>query len=222
LRRTIAGVVAEPVPTLPPYTIRRSARARRSRLTLTDTGDVVVVLPTRAAQREADYLVGRHTTWIDWQQKRLAARRAALASRPTLAVGRLLSVGGINRVVRVGNERERAALERRLRREAWEAITARVAALGPIVGVTVRGIMVRDQRTRWGSASRTGTLSFNWRLILCPPSVLEYVVVHELAHLRLAGHSTRFWALVERHFGDPRPARRWLREHHDEILHALD
>jgi predicted metal-dependent hydrolase len=215
-------VVAEHVPTLPPYAIRRSTRARRSRLTLTDEGDVVVVLPVRAAQREADHLVGRHVAWIDRQRERLAARRAALAARPTLAVGRILSVGGIDHVVRVGDERERAALERRLRREAKEVITTRVAALAPLVGVAVNGIMVRDQRTRWGSASRTGTLSFNWRLILCPPSVLEYVVVHELTHLRLAGHSTRFWALVERHFGDPRPARRWLREHHDEIRHALD
>jgi predicted metal-dependent hydrolase len=90
------------------------------------------------------------------------------------------------------------------------------------MGVVAKRVTIRDQRTRWGSASARGTLSFTWRLVMCPPWVLDYVVVHELAHLRIAGHPQRFWRLVERHHPDPRAARKWLRDHHDEIQHALD
>ena len=117
---------------------------------------------------------------------------------------------------------ERQRIERSLRREARQVISERVRLRSPQVGVAVGRLQIRDQRSRWGSASRSGTLSFSWRLVLCPPDVLDYVVVHELAHLRVPGHGRRFWALVERHFGDPRPVRRWLREHQDEIRHALD
>jgi hypothetical protein len=88
--------------------------------------------------------------------------------------------------------------------------------------VEPKRITIRDQRTRWGSASRSGTLSFNWRLILAPPEVLDYVVVHELAHLRWAGHGKRFWSLVGKHFRNYLGARKWLRDHHDELRHALD
>jgi predicted metal-dependent hydrolase len=83
-------------------------------------------------------------------------------------------------------------------------------------------LTVRDQRTRWGSASRRGTLSFSWRLVMCPAEVLDYVVVHELAHLRWAGHGPRFWALVRRHVPRADEHRRWLREHHALLRAALD
>jgi len=106
--------------------------------------------------------------------------------------------------------------------EARRAIERRVAVRAPELAVDVRRITIRDQRTRWGSASRSGTLSFSWRLVLCPPGVLDYVVVHELAHLRVAGHGRSFWQLVGRHHADVAAARRWLRENHDAVRHALD
>jgi hypothetical protein len=109
-----------------------------------------------------------------------------------------------------------------LRREARTTLVSRVAALAPVVGVPVPSVTIRDQRSRWGSASRGGRLSLNWRLILAPPFVLDYVVVHELAHLRIAGHGSRFWTLVRRHAPDADAARRWLRQHHDELMAALD
>ena len=83
-------------------------------------------------------------------------------------------------------------------------------------------ITVRDQRTRWGSASRQGTLSFSWRLVLAPPEILDYVVVHELAHLRWAGHGTRFWSLVRRFAPAADHHRRWLRQNEARLRHALD
>ena len=96
-----------------------------------------------------------------------------------------------------------ALLEAWLRREARDVLQARVAELAPIVGVVPAAVTIRGQRARWGSASRTGRISLNWRLILAPPAVLDYVVIHELAHLRVPGHSRAFWAVVRRHAPDP-------------------
>lgn len=86
------------------------------------------------------------------------------------------------------------------------------------IGVEYRRIRIGGQRTLWGSCSARGTLSFNWRLVLAPPPVLDYVVVHELCHLRVPNHSRRFWALVERHRPHWRQQRNWLREHGAELL----
>jgi len=204
------------------YTVRRSARAWRSRITITGDAEVVVVLPARAPAREADELVERHRTWIERHLSRMLARRRALALRPSLAHGRVLTINGQPEIVRATTAAERAALDRRLRRAARAAITERVTARSPEMGLQAKRITIRDQRTRWGSASRSGTLSFSWRLILAPPTVLDYVVVHELAHLRWAGHGPRFWSLVEKQYPGAAAARKWLREHHDEVRNALD
>lgn len=233
---------------MPEFTIRRSARARRSRLTITHEGQAVVVLPARAAESEAADLVSRHRVWIERHQGRINERRSALAARPSLAAGRhILFRGEQHRIVSIAaiDGRRKASvrvengclvvvsplleaksttelLEKWLRAEARKEVQAAVRQRGAEMDIAPTQVTIRDQRTRWGSASRRGTLSFNWRLVLCPPTVLDYVVVHELAHLKVAGHSRAFWRLVDRHFADSRGARRWLREHHDEIRHALD
>ena len=106
--------------------------------------------------------------------------------------------------------RARLAIEREIRRHA--------AALG----VSPVAVSIRDQRTRWGSASRQGRLAFSWRLIFAPPEALETVVVHELAHLRVFGHGPRFWAVVASRRPDHATWRRWLREHSAELHGALD
>ena len=106
--------------------------------------------------------------------------------------------------------RARAAIEREIRRHA--------AALS----VEPAAVSVRDQRTRWGSASRKGRLAFSWRLILAPPEALETVVVHELAHLRIFGHGPRFWSVVASRRPDHKVWRRWLHDHSAELHGALD
>jgi predicted metal-dependent hydrolase len=189
---------------------------------VTEDGEALVVMPMRAAEREAADLFHRHRAWVARQQAKVEERRIHLATRPSLAAGRVLTVNGVPRIVRVGSIAGRDALERQLRREAREVIADRIAVRAPELEVEPRGLQIRDQKSRWGSASRRGTLSFSWRLVLCPPDVLDYVVVHELAHLRWGGHGVRFWRLVERVYGDHRAARRWLRDHNDEIRQALD
>jgi predicted metal-dependent hydrolase len=116
----------------------------------------------------------------------------------------------------------RRVLEDWLRDRARLAIEAEIASVAPALGVQPIGVSVRDQRTRWGSATRPGRLSFSWRLILAPPEALETVVVHELAHLRVFGHGPRFWALVAAHRPDHVAWRRWLRTHSHELHAALD
>jgi predicted metal-dependent hydrolase len=223
LAGTIAVVVADRVSEKAAYSVRRSARARRSRLTMTDAGDVIVVLPARAPLEHAEWLVTRHAAWIERHSARIVAGRLALAMRPSLVFGRTLEINGRPEVVRARTDAERVALERRLRRAARAAIVERIAARGTEMGIGYMRITIRDQRTRWGSASsRSGTLSFSWRLILTPPEVLDYVVVHELAHLRVPGHGKRFWDLVELHHPSVSAARQWLRANQDAIRHALD
>lgn len=208
--------------TRPEYVIRRSPKARRVRLMVTEDGEALIVMPMRAPEREAADLFNKHRDWVARQQAKVEERRIKLATRPSLAAGRVLKINGAARVVRVSNAAQRDLLERKLRQEAREIIAARICVRAPEMEVQPRALQIRDQKSRWGSASRGGGLSFSWRLILAPPDILDYVVVHELAHLRHGGHGKRFWDLVAKHYGDHRAARKWLRDHNDEIRQALD
>jgi predicted metal-dependent hydrolase len=95
-------------------------------------------------------------------------------------------------------------------REVFEARTAHWAAL---MKVSVAKLRIADQRTLWGSCTRDGVLSFNWRIIMAPPETLDYLVIHELAHRRELNHSKRFWAIVTVHCPEWRVHRKWLRDH---------
>ncbi len=114
--------------------------------------------------------------------------------------------------------RSRAISEQDARRAARELITMVAEEEAAVLGVAYRRIALRDQRTRWGSCSSRGTLSFNWRLVLAPFEVLDYIVVHELCHLREPNHSPRFWRLVVSRRPGWRCQRDWLNEHGPELL----
>ena len=233
------------------YSVRRSTRARRARVTLTDAGDVIVVLPSRAPEALAAELVHRHARWIATHQRRLREAGQILAARPPLGEGRTIPLRGLPHDVYVERAagasrrtsvavevhsppsivvRQSAAdprpladvIERWLRLEARRDLERRVADRSREMSLSPARITVRDQRSRWGSASRRGTLSFSWRLVLAPPDILDYVVVHELAHLRWAGHGSRFWSLVRRYAPAADHHRRWLRQNEARLRHALD
>jgi predicted metal-dependent hydrolase len=230
--------------------LRRSRRARQARLTVRPDGVAVVTLPSRAPEAWAHELLALRAGWLERHRTRLLAERARLAARPPLGEGRGIPLGGVPHLVVVealpaGLRRSRVLhedvatprlrvqlapgegrelpglLEPWLRGEARVALERRVALRAPELAVTPRSVSVRDQRSRWGSASRRGALSFSWRLVMAPPVVLDYVVVHELAHLRAFGHGPAFWGLVEAVAPQARQARRWLREHDAELRHAL-
>ena len=102
-------------------------------------------------------------------------------------------------------------------RKAKETITKRVSYFARLMGVSYRNITIREQKTRWGSCAANGNLNFNWLLILAPPEVLDYVVVHELAHRKEMNHSARFWAEVERILPDYKRRRKWLKDYGSQV-----
>lgn len=231
------------------YVLRRSARARRLRLVMGDDGVARVTLPHRMPLRAADEFIVSKAAWIGRHRAAMEAERRRHEARGGLADGAVLLFAGephrlelhrgiasATRVlhadeplptlrVTLGAAERRpvaAILEAWLRRQAHLAVERQIAVRAPQLGVTPVGVAIRDQRTRWGSASRTGRLSFSWRLVLAPPDVLDYVVVHELAHLAVLGHSPAFWERVEAVLPDAVQSRRWLRTHARELHWSLD
>jgi predicted metal-dependent hydrolase len=150
--------------------------------------------------------------------------RIVAASGTGSTVARLVTLEGFElRILLAARDRHavRRVLERWLREQARIAIDATVADHSEALGVEPAAVALRDPRSRWGSASRQRRLMFSWRLILAPPEVLDTVVVHELAHLRVFGHGPRFWAVVASRRPDHALWRRWLRAHSVELHGAL-
>jgi predicted metal-dependent hydrolase len=206
------------------FRVRRSPRARRVRVSVDGAGEVEVVLPKRAPERAAAQAVRELTPWIE-RRRRTLARAAAEVARPEGTVPflgqdlRLVPQPGRERVHRRGGEllvpkRDTAvALERWYRRQARAEIGPRLDAAVARAGTSYSGLTIRGQKTRWASCSSTGHMSFNWRLLLAPEAVLDYVVEHEVCHLERMDHSPRFWALLESRVPDWREHARWLRRY---------
>ncbi len=217
------------------YALRRSKRAKSIRITVGDDG-VVLTIPHRVDERAGHAFIEERSSWINKTLAKIEAADDIVASR-SLADGstvpflgadltlRLLD-GPSGRVtvkpalgelwVRVPDERREtvaAALERWYRRQAKEIFTARLDAVVARNGTSYERVAVRDQKTRWGSCSTSGTISFNWRLLLAPEAVLDYVVEHEAAHIEVRDHSARFWALMDERVDDWRDSRLWLKRH---------
>jgi predicted metal-dependent hydrolase len=206
------------------FRVRRSPRARRVRVSVDGSGEVEVVLPKRAPERAAAQAVRELTPWIE-RRRRTLARAAAEIARPEGTVPylgrdlRLVPQPGRERVHRRGDEllvprRDgAAAIERWYRRQARAEIGPRLDAATARAGTSYSGLTIRGQKTRWASCSTTGHMSFNWRLLLAPEAVLDYVVEHEVCHLERMDHSPRFWALLESRVPDWREHARWLRRY---------
>jgi hypothetical protein len=212
-------------------TVRQSARARRLILRVaTGSGDVTVTVPAGAALAEGFTLATRRSDWIRDRLDRLPPR-IPFADGTTLPVlGSALNVrwqpGDRRSVARHEDDLVvsgpadgiAAAVERWLRAEAARAIAPLVADKARRLGVVAAGVGVRDTRSRWGSCSPTGTLSFCWRLVLAPADVLDYVVAHEVAHLRERGHGARFWSIVATLTACLDDGRAWLSRHGHTLL----
>ena len=207
-----------------PYTIRRSPRARRVRVNVHAHSGVEVVLPARAPERAAALAVVELRPWILRRLSEAHCVLAQIARRgatvPYLgATLQLHPQPGRQRVHRNGERLlvpagdPRPALERYYRRRARLEIAPRLDRATALAGTPYRDLTIRAQRTRWASCSSTGRMSFNWRLLLAPDCVLDYVVWHEVCHLQVLDHSPRFWTLLERHWPRYRQDREWLRRH---------
>jgi predicted metal-dependent hydrolase len=207
------------------YTIRRSTRAHRVRVRIEPDASVEVVLPARAPQREAALAIKELRPWIERRVADARAARARLAPPPGTvpflgAPLHLRPQQDRTRAHRKGDAllvpqdpvKQQHALERWYRTQARARIAPRLDAAAEALGRPYTKLTIRNQRTRWGSCSTTGAMSFNWRLLLAPEAVLDYVIWHEACHLVVMDHSTRFWALVEHHVPAYREPRRWLRQ----------
>ena len=214
-----------------PYTLRHSARARwPSGFASPETG-LVVTLPVRAPLQAAESFLLKHQRWVLRELDRLATRTATFPKpwpygtslsyrgEPHEVVIRQARRGGVERggsqlivsTPSAGVDGARRVLQRWLKAEAALVLNDRVRVLGAQMGLKAKRVYVRNLRSRWGCCWPGGSLSFNYRLIMAPPRILDYVVIHELAHLKEANHSKRFWAMVEGHYPEQREARTWLR-----------
>ena len=171
--------------------VRRSRRVRRWTLSVPWGEPARLTVPVWLPADEVERIVASHRSWIVGER---AKQRPRLRLDPA------------------------AVSEAEARRATRELVAMLVDDEAAALGVSVERIAIRDQRTRWGSCSTRGTLSFNWRLVLAPLEVLDYVVVHELCHLREPNHSRRFWHLVESRRPGWRTQRDWLHEHGPELL----
>jgi predicted metal-dependent hydrolase len=207
----------------------RHPRARRYVLRLSPQGEALVTVPRRGSKREARRFAEAHRAWIARERR---AQTEALARTRPLAIGDTVLVGGTPRVIlrdgrealRIGDARVPLEIDvhetvrRWLRSVARAELPARLRQLGSAHGLPVRGVSIRNQRTRWGSCSTDGCISLNWRLVQMPADVRDYVLLHELMHLKVRNHSAMFWREVERVCPDYARSREWLRGQGRELL----
>jgi predicted metal-dependent hydrolase len=217
------------------YRVRRSSRARHARIVV-DADGVEVVVPSRMSLKELQPFIEEKRPWIERTLRRYreAEETAPIAElrdggfvpylgerlglRVHMEPGRVrphvrrrgdvLHV----RVGRPGVTELRTALERWYRRQARDEVALRLDDATARTGTGYTRLTIRAQRTRWASCSSSGSMSFNWRLLLAPDEILDYVVQHEVAHLEVLDHSPRFWRLLGSRCPDYRRHERWLHQ----------
>ena len=177
----------EPTEPIAPMYFVRHRRARRYLLRVEHDGRVRVTIPRGGSRREADAFARRHLDWVLRQRAALAQDRFSLDDR------------------------------QRLRAQARAELPFRLQELADQHGLQVTRISIRNQRTRWGSCGRDGHVCLNWRLVVMPDWVRDYVIVHELMHLKRMDHSPAYWRLVAAAYPRYREARQWLRAHGPEL-----
>lgn len=206
----------------------RSFRARNYRLTLRKDGVGVATIPGRGSEREAQRFVAQHRDWLErararqakkprvadvwlpgthvlWRGEMTEIRPASVGARPTICLA-----ADVFRVPALEGDL-RPTLEAHFARRGKIELPARTWELSAETGTDVKQVTVRNQRSRWGSCSAAGTISLNWRLVQTPDTVRDYIIFHELMHLREMNHSERFWARVEEVCPWWRDAERWLK-----------
>ncbi|MEO6015555.1 MAG: SprT family zinc-dependent metalloprotease [Devosia sp.] len=214
--------------------VKVSTRAKSYRLSLPHGGQPLLTVPKFGRWGEAKAFLDKHVEWLaerlESSVKPVAFVRGAIV--PLRGVNhRIVPTGRVRGVVEVGEHDGEMALlvpgapEHRARRltdwlklEAATDLEKRCKIHAANLGVAVKSISMRSQSTRWGSCSSTGKLNFNWRLILAPPYVLDYVAAHEVAHLLEMNHSQDFWDVVERSLPSMERGREWLRVHGRELM----
>jgi predicted metal-dependent hydrolase len=232
--------IAPPAPMAP--RLVRHPRARQYVLRLLPDGTPRVTIPRWGSKREALAFLEAQRDW-EARQRAKQAERARIAPAREWVDGHRVLLGGRAVTLRRGSARRagvaagdddvlmvtprpRDAEDLRPMAAAWlqarakRELPPRLLALAARFDLTVTHVSVRNQRARWGSCATGGRISLNWRLVQTPDAVRDYVLIHELMHLRQPNHSARFWALVARACPDHEVSRRWLRAHEAALLDA--
>lgn len=176
------------------YTVRSSSRVRRIVITVRRDGSVVVTKPRWVTRTVAEKFVRENHAWIE-------RMRARYGPRPNTS--------------RIESSAHEYA---RLKKIAQQEITKRVKHFAALFGVKYARVIVRNQKSRWGSCAKSGNISFNYRLLFLPTELADYVVVHEVCHLLEMNHSKRFWAHVARSVPDHNALRKQLRKLERRLL----
>jgi predicted metal-dependent hydrolase len=231
------AAIAPPVHVVPPPTTGRSTtsdridfvrtpRARRYILRIRPDGSLRVTVPRWGSRREARDFVARQRRWIEQERQRVLQEHGSRewqdgseillrGERVRVTVAReaegVAILYGDRRVSARNADDVRAAIEQDLRQLAREELEPRLRALAAQHDLRPGRVSIRNQRSRWGSCAREGNIALNFRLVQMPPAVCDYVLLHELMHLRQQNHSRRFWRLVEQVCPGVKEAERWLR-----------
>lgn len=187
-------------PDLSAIRIIRSSRRTLS-LQVKNDGQVIVRAPKHVTLQEIAAFVRKNSAWLHKHLEKVRKEKELNAASPVQP----LTMEDIQK----------------LADEALRVIPGRVAHFAPLVGVTYGRITVRNQRTRWGSCSSKGNLNFNCLLMLAPPGILDYVVVHELCHRKVMNHSPKFWAEVAKVMPDYKERQKWLRTEGSSIMRRM-
>jgi predicted metal-dependent hydrolase len=209
-------------------------RARKYILRVRPDGTVRVTVPRRGSRAEAQRFLARHAAWVEEERARV---RAAYVT-PVWTAGETMWLHGepVTIGIQESHGRQyacygdrsaaiprdaidlRAYIQRDLRQVAKEELGTRLRDLAAAHSLTVAGVTIRNQQSRWGACSRSGKIALNFRLVQMPRSVSDYVLIHELMHLKQQNHSVRFWRLVEAACPGFRDAEAWLKRHGRGLL----
>ena len=202
-------------------------RARRYLLRLRPDGVARVTIPRRGSIKAARDFASRNIAWLE-QQFQLQANQPKTSSTWDFGTeiyfrGELIRIETEDGKIRLGSERIkipdaedlRPAIQNHLRKLATKELSIRVMELALLHGINVSRVTVRNQKSRWGSCSRKGTISLNWRLIQTPVFVSDYIILHELAHRRHMNHSDKYWQEVARLCPNYLEAEQWLKAHRE-------
>lgn len=184
-------------------TFRTSTRARHLRITIKSSGECVVTIPKRMPMVLVNRFVAEKAEWIRAKQAEwIRAKQEEVGKR---------GVGGWGSGVVGAENLPPMRKYADVKQESLRFATQRVEAMNASFGFSYKAIRVRNQKTRWGSCSRRGNLNFNYRILYLPPHLADYIVVHELCHLKEFHHGKKFWDLVARVFPNHQELRKELR-----------
>jgi predicted metal-dependent hydrolase len=217
------------------YTHKTHPRSRSIKIKIESSGEVVVVTPKRVSQRSIDAFIQQQAVWINQHLAKIKLKKNSSETDTTVMlfgkkyqktmittgeIPRGVSIKGNQLLISIPNldmapshiqEKQQTYIERFLKNTAEQYIVPRTHQLAKIMNTQFGTITLRQQKSRWGSCSSQGNLNFNWRLIHAPTEVIDYVIIHELAHRHHMNHSSAFWHLVAQYDPEHTKHRGWLK-----------